>query len=310
MLAAQHHAAEEKRWRETRHAHGRRAAGAAGQSRWQTVLMTGSSADRDAAKSSQARKLRTGWHIPVVLLYGATGCNLRLHLPWSPGWVKVTICSSSSLKIMGWGGRGRWLGGCAPMKSSEFVQNYFDMYGHFFFFNGMLLLTRCRFCREFAGLSMQRLAFCCCWLKWLLCNIYLKPAVQYVQTSGTDNWIVNSATCELHIYLLNIKKPWALSNFLFFPRVFCQPFLNKMYVLIVSHDFLRQLNIKKWQVHFVLITHSSRAPLNHLLCFVNIKTSHKIMPHIQGKYNFFSFVCNKHVFAEAWDCLKQIIFSW
>lgn len=107
LLAAKHHAAEEKSGRETRHAHSRGAAGAAGQARWQTVLTTGSSPDGDAAKSGQARKLRTGWHIPVVLLYGAMGCNLRLYLPWSLGWVKVTICSSSSLKIMGWGGRGR-----------------------------------------------------------------------------------------------------------------------------------------------------------------------------------------------------------
>lgn len=60
LLAAKHHAAEEERWRETRHAHSRGAAGDAGQARWQTVLTTGSSPDGDAAKSGQARKLRTG----------------------------------------------------------------------------------------------------------------------------------------------------------------------------------------------------------------------------------------------------------
>lgn len=49
-----------------------------------------------------------------------------------------------------------------------------------------------------------------CFLLWLIkitskYEIYLKPAVRYVQTSGINNYIVKCAICELRIYLLTIK---------------------------------------------------------------------------------------------------------
>lgn len=162
---AQNHAAEEKRWRETRHAHSCRAAGAARQSRWQTVLTTGSKPDRDAVKSSQARKLRTGWHIPVVLLYDAMGCNLRLYLPWSLGWVQVTICSSSSLKIMGRGWNREVTAGYAHMKSTHFCSELIFL----LLWKSFLSLTWCRFCHEFqaclANSSLVLLLIKITWIK-------------------------------------------------------------------------------------------------------------------------------------------------
>lgn len=151
-----------------------------------------------------------------------------------------------------------------PWRVLTLGHNYFDIKGHwfffcewvktfFFFFKVMLSLTRCRFCREFSGVSCKRLLVAVADWNDFKYDIYLKPAVQYGQTSGIDN-IAKCAICELHICLLTIKKKtWVLIYCLFF---FC---FTSCFLLTFSQQLL---NVKKWQVRFVMIAQSSHAPFS------------------------------------------------
>lgn len=168
----------------------------------------------------------------------------------------------------------------------------------------MLSLTRCRFGREFSGVSCKRLLVAVADWNDFKYDVYLKPAVQYGQTSGIDN-IVKCAICELHICLLTIKKNTWVCIYCFFCFTSC-------FLLTFSQQ---QLNVKKWQVCFVLIAQSSHAPFSTrsvlYMSKLEFPTRYWLTSKASAKEKFYFFlVHNKHVFTDAWDCLTHLIFSW